>query len=155
MHVINEDNHLEANQALRDILFLYTDLAESYDGFGHGIDTGSFDPYRFLDADTDGYVSPDQLGLLRQGSAVALLCGFYDFWNEAERVNVAHPWVDRLRTALEQGRFRYCPDIGDIIHEAFERDLRDDDPWLHEAVSPIYDKYIREYFSRLGAGRRH
>lgn len=81
MHVVTLDNYQEAHQVLRDILFLYVDLAESYDGFGHGIDTGTFDPFHFLDAEVEvppGYASPVNLNLLRQGSAIALLCGLYD-----------------------------------------------------------------------------
>ena len=34
MHVVNLDNYGEAQDAIRDILLMYVDMAESYSGFG-------------------------------------------------------------------------------------------------------------------------
>ncbi|GGO29852.1 hypothetical protein [Deinococcus humi] len=154
MHVITHENSDEARQALRDILFLYVDLAESYNGFGHGMDRGTFDPFRFLDAEAEEPANPPvNLTLLRQGSAVALLCGLYDLWNEAEDVNIDHPWVERLRSALAQWRFAACPDIAQVMVETFERYSRFDDPWLGEQVQPLYEKYVAAYFIRLATGQ--
>ncbi|WP_146202825.1 hypothetical protein [Deinococcus irradiatisoli] len=153
MHVITHDNAEEARQALRDILFLYVDLAESYKGFGHGIDTGTFDPFRFLDVEAEEPVNPPvDLNLLRQGSAIALLCGVYDLWNEAEDVNIDAPWIERLRNALRQKRFASCPDIEQVMIETLEHHSRFDDPWLGEQVQPLYEKYVAAYFARLAMG---
>lgn len=33
----------EASQALKDILFLYVEMAKNYAGFGHAVDIGTFD----------------------------------------------------------------------------------------------------------------
>jgi len=157
MHVITLGNYQEAHHALRDILYLYVDLAESYNGFGHGIDTGTFDPFQFIDAEVDvppNYASPVDLDLLRHGSAIALLCGLYDLWNELESVNVDLPWVARLRTALAQYRFAHSPEIERVMLETFERNLTFDDPWLDEQLQPIYEKYVADYFARLAACRR-
>ncbi|MEH1888469.1 MAG: hypothetical protein V7K92_03080 [Nostoc sp.] len=42
---INEENYLTAIAAIRDILYMYSDLT-SYGYFGHNIiETGSFDPF--------------------------------------------------------------------------------------------------------------
>ncbi|MFC4455270.1 hypothetical protein [Deinococcus sonorensis] len=142
----------DARQALRDILFLYADLAGSYGGVGHGADTGTFDPHQFLDVDLEQCPDLDRtldLALLRQGSAIALLCGVYDLWNEAEDVRLDDPWVDRLRAALAQGSFRCCPDIEHVILETFESHFRYDDPWLHQQAQPLYERYVRAYFARL------
>ncbi|WP_415831191.1 hypothetical protein [Deinococcus frigens] len=124
MHVITLYNYEEARQALRDILFLYVDLAEGYGGFGHGVDTGTFDPFRFIDADVDvapEYASPVDLDLLRQGSAVAILCSLYNMWSEFDDVNSTSTWSERLHTAIAQARFEYCPDIAQLLVETFER----------------------------------
>ncbi|AKH15713.1 hypothetical protein [Deinococcus soli (ex Cha et al. 2016)] len=53
MRTLTCHDHQEASQALRDILFLYVEMAESYAGFGHAVDTGTFDPYQYLDAETE------------------------------------------------------------------------------------------------------
>ena len=50
MHVITKENYEEANQAIRDILFLFKELADGYHGFGHAADYGlRFHPLKFLD----------------------------------------------------------------------------------------------------------
>ncbi|ULH18259.1 hypothetical protein MF271_22605 (plasmid) [Deinococcus sp. KNUC1210] len=53
MRTLTHFDHPEAFQALRDILFLYVDMAEGSAGFGHAVDTGTFDPYQFLDAEAE------------------------------------------------------------------------------------------------------
>lgn len=156
MHIINRENYVEANDAVRDILMMYVDMASSYAGFGHASDTYiRFDPLRFVDAIVadDGYHYVD-LDLLRSGSAIAVLCAFYDLWCEEQ------PVADHLRTsvyqaAIEAGRFARFPDVEAVIREAIARNVMAlDDPWFDEAVTPIYRKYVIALFGELSRSDR-
>jgi len=80
MHIVGEGNYQEAVNAVRDILMTYVDLAEATEGFSHNADVYvRFDPLKFVDAEVEDkgtyYVD---LELLRAGSAVAILCAFYN-----------------------------------------------------------------------------
>ena len=82
---INEENYHTAIAAIRDILYMYYDLATGYEGFGHNIETGSFDPIFFADCylfEPEGYTFGIDVNILHEGSAVAILCKFSDYWDE-------------------------------------------------------------------------
>ncbi len=132
---------------------MYVDLAESC-GFAHGIDAGSFDPFQFIDAIVEvapEYASPVDIDLLRQGSAIAILCGLYNMWSEFDNVNNGGWWSERLHTAIAQARFEYCPDVEQLLVETFKRNPGYGDTWFEEKFKPIYKKYVADYFTRLGS----
>lgn len=142
----------EAQEAIRDILLLYVDMAESYAGFGHAVDCNlRFDPLRFVDATLDtppGYAPVVDLDLLHNGAAVAVLCALYDEWCEFETVTGG-----RYREAILAGRLSATPDIEQVARTALDRGaIPLEDPWFDAVVEPIYRKYVVGYFARL-AGR--
>jgi hypothetical protein len=64
---------LDAEAAMRDMLFLYRDLTD-YRGFSGDHPTGTFRPWRWLACESKtGWGSCDDVQLLREGSAVALI----------------------------------------------------------------------------------
>ena len=48
IYYITTENYTEACDATRDNLYLYHDAVTSYAGFGHNLDLGTFDPFRYL-----------------------------------------------------------------------------------------------------------
>jgi hypothetical protein len=82
---INSDNYPQAVAALRDVLYMYYDLITSYGGFGHSIDTGTFDPFFYMDCyvnEPKGYTFGIDIDLIHKGAAVALLCRLSDYWDD-------------------------------------------------------------------------
>lgn len=156
MRLINHTNYLEAEEAVRDILMMYVDLADHTAGFGHAADIYiRFDPFEFIDAEIEGegYYYVD-LDLLRSGSAIAILCGLYDLWCEGQQL-VGGPLSTRLELALTGGRLSRFPDIEEVIREAIlRREMTLDDPWFDTAVAPIYRKYVLSFFGRLASSDR-
>ena len=154
MHVITKENYEEANQAIRDILFLFKELADGYHGFGHAADYGlRFDPLKFVDAELGPRFGWGDLDLLRSGSAVAMLCYVYDWWLEESGLNGEH--TAGIREALESGRLGRFPDIEAVLREAFRRnEIPIDDPWFEEAVVPVYRNHVLAYFRRLSTQDR-
>jgi hypothetical protein len=70
----------EAENAIRDILFLYRDLTD-YHGIVGDHDTGTFKAWKFLDCSLDdGYGGAETEKLLHEGAAVALLSEIIDWW---------------------------------------------------------------------------
>ena len=155
MHLITSENYLEAAEAIRDILMMYVDMADGYHGFGHASDVHiRFDPLRFIDAQTDNEAYYIDLDLLRSGSAIVILCVYYDLWAEEQFVH-GHPRNVRYQSALDDGRLSAFPDIEAVIREALGRgEMSIDDPWFDEAVAPIYRKYVRGFFRRLAEADR-
>jgi hypothetical protein len=156
MHIINADNYGEAEDAVRDILMTYVDLANSTEGFGHNADVYvRFDPLKFVDAEVeDARTHYVDLELLRSGSAVALLCALYDMWIEEQTLD-GHPLAMRTQAAIQQGRLSRYPDIESVITEVIRRNCAPiDDLWIETAVAPIYRKYVLGFFARLATRDR-
>lgn len=154
MRTLTLHDYREASQALRDILFLYVEMAESYAGFGHAVDRGTFDPYQYLDAEADPSFKSSfsvDIDVLRQGAVIAILCRLYDIWCDVEDLNDAS--TSAIRVALAHGRFWRFPEVDQLLTEAFERNPPFEDPWLDETLKPIYRTYVAEYFSTLGSRR--
>ncbi|WP_189088808.1 hypothetical protein [Deinococcus ruber] len=135
---------------MRDILFAYVEMVDKWKGFGHDVLTGSFDPYKYIDVESE-IEDENMLTLLRAGSAIVLLCGIYNLWNESEDIN--HPFAFRLRDAVMAKRLWRFPDIEDVILGVFERKLRWDDLWLYENLPAIYERYVADYFEQLSKRR--
>ncbi|MFP1133358.1 hypothetical protein [Asticcacaulis sp. W401b] len=153
-HVINTENYTDALDAIRDILLLYVDMAESYSGFGHASDVNvTFDPLKYVDAELDtpsGYAPLIDLDFLRNGSAVLILCRLYDEWCEHDEVRGL-----LYKDAIEGGRLRFTPDVEAVTKEALRRGhIPLEDPWFDEAVEPIYQRYVVNYFERLSRMHR-
>jgi hypothetical protein len=156
MHVLTSQNYEEAAAAVRDILMLYVDLADSYHGFGHGSDVHvRFDPFKFVDAQSDGEGHYVDLDLLRAGCAVAMVCALYDLWCEDQPLR-GHGYADRLEAALNAGRLTAFPDIEAMLREAMSRGrMTMDDPWFEDAVAPIYRKHVLGFFRRTASLDRY
>ncbi len=151
MHVIGKHNYDEATDAIRDILMTYVDLVEHTAGFSHNADVYvRFDPIKFVDADVeDEGVYYVDLDLLRAGSAIAILCAFYNIWSEEQELD-GHPLTRDFQAAVGEGRLARFPDIEGVITEAILRNGSSlEDQWMNEAVAPIYRKYVLGFFARL------
>lgn len=128
-------------------------MAQSYAGFGHAVDINlRFDPLTYVDAElatTPGHAPMLDIDLLRTGSAVAILCALYDEWCEFETVEGS-----RFRSAVDEGRLRFAPDVEAVAREALARGpMPLEDAWFEQAVEPIYQRRVVGLFADL-AGRR-
>src|SRR5947209_1414312 len=69
------DDYFAAQRAIRDILFMYRFLA-GYRGLycDFGWEDGEFDPLAYIDTADHPNLDPDDVRLLREGSAIKVLC---------------------------------------------------------------------------------
>lgn len=150
MHLVTSDNYQEAEDAVRDILMMYVDMAHAYEGFGHASDCYiHFDRLKFVDAKDDGKAAYVDMDLLRAGSAIAILCVFYDFWCEEQQM--LNPHTKGYEAAITQGRLGAFSDIENVLKEVIGRKfVSHEDEWFEGAVAPIYRKYVQGYFKALG-----
>lgn len=135
------------DDAIRHILFMYRDMAESYDGFGHNIDTGlgRFDAPAILDLPDDADLPSSELELLRTGAAIALLCDLSDAWDEEGDASGTHLRLITARLVLQSGGFGQYPEIA----KAFELGFGKDETAFRQQLSVVYARYVRGYFARL------
>lgn len=119
-------------------------------GFGHASDCYvRFDRLKYVDAKDDGNAFYVDLDLLRAGSAIAILCFFYDLWCEEQRLSGPH--TKQYEEAIMLDRLKAFSDIEDVLKEAVRREfVALEDDWLETAVAPIYRKYVQAYFKALG-----
>ena len=146
---ITKNNYQEAYDAIRDILYMYVDMVESYEGFGHNIERGKFSPSEFIDVpvmEPEGYTFGIDILLLQSGSAIALLCELSDAWDEYETWEVKNwPLIPLIKEAKEMGRFNHLPEI----KEAFSLAFSSDEEAFREQLIRVYKKYVCGYFSKL------
>lgn len=156
MHVVTEENYLEAAEAIGDILAMYVGMADDYEGFGHSSDAFvRFDLLRFVDATTDGKAYYVDLELLRAGSAMVILCRYYNLWLEEQSLR-GGLHNERYEAALNEGRLAAFSDIEAVLREAIARcDILMNDPWFEAVVAPIYGKYVQTFFRHLAGCNRY
>jgi hypothetical protein len=136
----------EATAAIRDILWLYRDLTQ-YLGFCGDHETGSFRPWRWLECELDQWRDEDDVQLLQEGSAVALLCEFtHILWDGGGAAEVA-----TYEGALRTGRFDHLP----AARAAVEAGVYGTDAAeFHARAEVVYEEYVLGFFARLAAARR-
>ncbi|OHD02286.1 MAG: hypothetical protein A2885_10155 [Sphingopyxis sp. RIFCSPHIGHO2_01_FULL_65_24] len=150
MHVVTLENCEEFTQACRDVLLMFTDIAEEGGRLTDANMWIRFDPLKFVDAVDDGGMIYGNLDLVRSGAALAILCDFYDRWEE-ER-----PLVDPITApfvaAIEEGKLSAFGDIADTVTQALDREKANTlSPWFNKAVQPIYRRYVQSYFASLAS----
>jgi hypothetical protein len=143
------DTSAGQREAIRDILHLYFDLTD-FCALHEDAARGSFDPWTWLQCEPDhrdGYAwrSCDEALLLRQGSAVALLCGLLEEWSQGR------PDRELWRAALEAGRFDHLPEARRVV----EAGLSDDPALVGEPqLATVYDEYVLAFFEMLAREAR-
>ena len=153
-HVLTQENHPEALEAVRDILLMFTEVAEDR-MFIHGAEYGiRFDPLKFVDAVQDTAASYYlDVDLLRTGSALVIFAAFYTGWTEERGVH-AFEDTERYMEAVRAGRLRHVPDVERVLIEFFEgRHSAPDDPWFDQESARLCSAHVQSYFSRLAEGR--
>ena len=139
---INEENYLAAIDAVRDILYMYYDLAS--DGFIHSIETGKFDPIFFVDCfeykDKSFVID---VNLLHEGSAVAILCRLSDYWDEIGEVPEDN-FAFEVKRMLTKGRLDHLPLAEKAIKLAFE-----DEEKFRDLLKDVYKEYVLGFFRKL------
>lgn len=141
---INEENYLVAIDAIRDVLYMYYDLAS--DGFIHNIETGKFDPIFFADCylfEPKGISFGIDVKLLHEGSAVAILCRLSDYWDEIGTIPEDN-FAFEVKRMLTKGRLDHLPLAEQTIKLAFE-----DEEKFRDLLKDVYKEYVLEFFKKL------
>jgi hypothetical protein len=146
---ITTENLELTNDAIRDILFMYVDLVESYEGFGHNIARGQFKALDFIDArvvEPEGYTFAIDETLLYPGAAISLLCDVSDAWDEYETWDVKNwPQINEIKKAYEANRFSHMPEI----EKAFELGFSNNEEEFREQLKLVYEAHVCSYFQKL------
>lgn len=143
---INQENYPIAINAIRDILYMYYDLVEGYKGFGHNIETGNFDPIFFADCylfEPQGITFGIDVNVLHEGSAVAILCKFSDYWDE-HGAKPEGEFASEVKRILSEGRLDHLPLAEQAIKFAFE-----DEDKFRDLLDEAYEKYVVQFFKKL------
>jgi len=146
--VITVESFDLAVAATRDILYMYYDLVRSYQGFGHNIETGDFDPIEFLTCsigEPPGSSFGLDLELLHQGAAIAILCGLSDSWDEHDGPILTWPLLAKARQKLLEGAFSSMPTLERAVRLGFQGP---EDEFRH-ALKIVYGEHVLGFFGRL------
>jgi hypothetical protein len=134
----------EAKAAIRDILWLYRDLTR-YNGFSGDHPTGSFHPWKWLACEYGGWGDEDDIRLLQEGSAVALLSKLIDTWDQGSGLR-----VETYEAAMRTGRFDHLPAARDAVSAGLSGT---DDPQFTARSRVVYEEYVLGFFARLAGAR--
>ncbi len=146
MNEINQENYSVAINAIRDILYMFYDLSESYEGFGHNIEIGSFDPIFFADCyvfEPQGITFGIDVNVLHEGSAVAILCKLSDYWDE-HGTTPEDEFFSEVKRILAEGRLDHLPLAEQAVKLAFENEEK-----FRDLLGEAYEKYVVQFFKRL------
>lgn len=150
MHVITNENADELYDAARDVVMMFVDIAEEGGRPSDSTIWIRFDPLKFVDAREDGRFNYGDVELVRTGAALAMLCDFYDNWEEG--LALLDERTKRFAAAVREGRLAKFPDIANVVTEALAREVSGTlGPWFNDAVRSIYHRYVKSYFARLAS----
>jgi hypothetical protein len=154
MMQFTRENYSDAYEVIRHILYMYVDMITTYHGFGHNIETGEFDPFRYVDAEimsTPGWNLGIDLELIHYGSGIAILCELSNAWDEYGTGDVPiWPRTQEAQASLSDGRFSHLPDVERAIALAFG----ENEGPFREQLKTIYMDRVVGYFQGLIAGQR-
>lgn len=146
LNEINKENYVLAIDAIRDILYMYYDLVDSYKGFGHSIAYGNFDPIFFIDCylyEPEGTTFGIDVSILYEGSAVAILCRLSDYWDECGGLP-EDKFILEVKRILSEGRIDHLPLAEQAIKEAFQSE-----EGFRVLLPDVYEKYVAGFFKKL------
>jgi hypothetical protein len=141
------DEYLAAQRAVRDILYMYRFMTSYrgnlYDDFG--FEDGAFDPLTYVDV-ADDELGTDDVRLLREGSAIKVICSVLQHYSQGGYPQYVSPAIERIRAALDAGRFRYIPELEQVIRLGLESEDS-----INQRAGDIYRKYVKGYLHDLAA----
>ena len=147
---INYETYEQAATARRDLLFLYTEMVESYQGFAADLETGAFDPYTFVDCalgDEPGWTFQVDTQLLREGSAVKLLAWQVDCWEQTGDIRTDRQLMQGIKTLLAGDALHDLPLAAETLRLGLQSAEK-----LHDGLPDVYEQYVLGYFRRLLGG---
>jgi len=140
------ESYQKSQEAVRDILYMYRELLMRgcglYDDFGW--EDGSFDPLSYIDISDDEGFDSNTLRLLREGSAIKILCEMLLYWGQGGYPEHKSYFMESIMQAYQARRFRLVPELEEAVRLGFgsANDLR--------FLSPkIWRNYIFAYFDDL------
>ena len=148
--IINMQNVKVANDAARDILFMFHDMTYFYGAFGGTIDVGTFDAFQFLDPifeESSGLEGEVDAELLRRGSCVAILCQMHD------ELCIGNPSVckSRLWEMTAQKRREGLFDFDETLSAVVDAGLAFDDCKFFDGLPVIYDRFVMYFWKKWAA----
>jgi hypothetical protein len=141
------DRFLSAEEALRDVLFMYktlTNYGGLYDDFF--TEDGQFDPFIFIDCSCEKFsISPSEQVLLQQASAIKLICIVYRAWGQSNYPQEESELVNDINALLSNGRIDHLH----IFRKTLELAIKDIGV-ASKNFDFIYQTFVVGYFQSLG-----
>ena len=140
-------NNLEkANEAIRDILFMYRELtnyAGLFDDFGS--EDGVFDPEHYINyVDTSECLSEEDLDLLHHGSAIKIICGVLQSWSQGGYPERASYYTILAQKLLDNKQLDHIDELRNMLALCLESETK-----FNQYRKNIYHNYVIGYFKKL------
>ena len=115
---VDEVTYFTAKDALKDILFMYYDMS-TYNGFGHNVECGAFNPYWFLKVKIvqNGFVSENEATAIEQGASIKILNWVNDYLDDNSLNNIevnSSPWYH----LINHGKLSHLPEAESALKAA-------------------------------------
>ena len=133
--------------AIKDILFMYYTMI-NYNGFfdDFGTEDGTFDPFYFIDCDTDIIeISNGEKNLLHQGSAIKIICRLLQSWTQGDYPKKQSDFTNKVKELINNKKLDHIPDLKEEIKLLLNNNNGD---WKKRNI--LYQKYVKDFFIQLG-----
>ncbi len=143
---LDYEKYKKANEAIRDILFMYRELI-NYSGLfdDFGTEDGLFNPSIYVDCSTKELsIHEDDAKLLHEGSAIKLICSVFQAWGQEGYPERDCQSVIVAKNLLEKGRLKHIPELEGVLKISLVSYDK-----ANEFSNEIYKKYVLGYFKKL------
>ncbi|RCU48726.1 hypothetical protein DU002_13090 [Corallincola holothuriorum] len=156
MH-LNEENHKEAENALKDVLYMFVDAIVQSGDFSE-LELGKFDPFSFLEVEGSSgktiFLTGGECDLLMKGAAVALLSLIADVYFDDECHAVSEK--DKAENGImpsfitSKGQLKLPEHYGYLIeiYDVYKSKKFIMDPYIEKAFDAAFSNEI-EFYSAM------
>lgn len=143
---LNYEKFVKANEAIKDILFMYRELVNYSDLFDDfGIEDGSFEPSIYVDCNAEELgINQDDVKLLHEGAAIKLICSVFQAWGQGDYPNSEPHSVMIAKKLLEKERLKHIPELEHVLKTVLISSDK-----ARESSKEIYKNYVLGYFKKL------
>jgi hypothetical protein len=140
------EEYLQSQSAIRDILYMYRELVRFWRGLyeDFGWEDGTFDPLSYIDISDDTGLDSDDLRLLREGSAIKILCNMLLAYGQGGYPAHNSYFMQSVKDAYVAGRFHLVPELEAAVGLGLQSEIA-----LRDRSQDIYRKYVFAYFADL------
>lgn len=153
---VSWDNYDECKKIYKEIMWMYADMVNSYNGFGHNIDFETIDYIKYIFSYTNNKLQLNDIcSVLKEGSLIAICCEAVNNLDDEQRNPI---FLNKIYMLLENEKLQHMPyekEVLELLINALNEDT--DVFWQNNEhgslfdgkLFELYEDYVLGYYKKM------